>query len=121
MKHALLFVIAAGLVLGGCGKKSEPAKPASEPAKSEVGENPLNAPAEYVGAAVKAQQHAVKTLGKTSLDQAIKNFAAQEGRNPKDLQELVTSGVLPRLPAPPAGMRFSYDAASGEVKVVPSN
>jgi hypothetical protein len=53
------------------------------------------------------------------LDQAIKVFFQTENRYPKDLQELVSSGTLPKLPAPPAGMKFDYDATSGTVKVVP--
>jgi hypothetical protein len=113
MKPFVPLLVGLGLVLCGCDKKPEAAKPA-------VGDNPLTAPADYVGAALKAQQHAVKTLGKVSLDQAIKAFSGQEGRNPTNLQELVSSGVLPQLPEPPTGMKFSYNPATGEAKVVPA-
>ncbi len=112
MKPLLIAVPVGCLLLSGCGDSSK--------SSSQAGENPLNAPADYVGAALKAQQKAVKTLGAVSLDSAIKTFAEQENRYPKTLDELVTSGILPKLPAPPNGMKFSYDAATGTVKVVPA-
>ena len=37
---------------------------------------------------------------------------------PKDLNELVTEKYLPRLPEPPYGMKFVYDANTGQAKVV---
>ena len=99
------------LVAIGCGKES----PSSSKSESKVGENPLNAPAEYGGALVKAQQKALKTVGGASLDSAIKLFFDQEGRYPKSLNELVSSGTLPKLPTPPNGMKFDYDPATGKV------
>jgi hypothetical protein len=110
MKALLLVVPAACLCLWGCGKKSEPAK---------VGDNPITAPVDYLGAVNKAQKSAVKTLGTVSLDQAIKTFFEQENRYPKSLDELVSSGTLPKLPAPPNGMKFDYDPAAGTIKIVP--
>jgi hypothetical protein len=110
---ALLFIIpAASLLLCGCSDSSK--------SSGTAGENPLNAPTDYLGAAAKAHKSAVKTLGAVSLDSAIKTFAEQENRYPKTLDELVTSGVLPKLPTPPNGMKFDYEAATGKVKVVPA-
>jgi hypothetical protein len=111
MKSSLFLLPAVCLLAGGCGQQQ------SQPAK--VGDNPLTAPADYLGAINKAQQKAVKTLGTASLDEAIKVFVAQENRNPKSLDELVTSGTLQKLPAAPNGMKFDYDPATGTVKVVP--
>ncbi len=79
----------------------------------------MTAPVDYLGAINKARQSAVKTVGAVSLDQAIKTYYAQENRYPKNLEELVSSGVLPKLPEPPNGMRFDYDPTNGLVKVVP--
>ena len=45
-------------------------------------------------------------------------FGAQEGRLPKDLDELVTLKYMPALPAPPVGMKIEYDAKTGDVTVV---
>ncbi len=114
MKHLLSYLLVPGLLLCGCGKKesaqSEPAKP---------GENPLNAPADYLGAVVKAKQAAERTVGAASVQEAIKMFASQENRYPTNLDELVSSGTLPKLPNLPAGMKFDYNPTTGTVKVVP--
>jgi hypothetical protein len=113
MKQTLLWVLAFGLILCGCGQK-ESAE--SKPAKA--GESPLNAPADYLGAVVKAKKAAEKTVGGASVDQAIKTFFTQENRYPKDLDELVSSGVIPKLPVLPDGMKFDYNPTNGTVKVV---
>ncbi len=110
MKHVCLLYLGLGLLLAGCDKPASQAKP---------GENPLNAPADYAGAVLKGQQAAKKTIGAASLDQAIKNFYAEENRYPNSLDELVSKGTLPNLPTLPAGMMFDYDPATGTVKVVP--
>jgi len=46
-------------------------------------------------------------------------FYAQEGRYPKNLDELVGPNYLSRLPAPPPGMKFDYNPGTGQLKVVP--
>jgi hypothetical protein len=97
------------LLLSGCGKKD---------AKSTEGGNPLNAPADYLGAVSQAKKTAEKTVDAASIQQAINLFHAQEDRYPKDLDELVQQKYLPRLPEPPSGMRISYDPASGQVKIL---
>ena len=79
----------------------------------------MSAPADYVGALGKAKQTAVKTADVTSLNQAIQMFAVENGRNPKDLNELVEKKFMGKIPEPPAGMKFDYDATAGKVKVVP--
>lgn len=111
MKRFLFLLPAACLTFTACSKKEEP------PPKPAAG-NPVTAPVDYLGAVAKGQQSAKKTLGAISLDSAIKTFFEQESRYPKDLNELVTSGVLPKLPAAPAGMKFDYDPATGRAKVV---
>lgn len=112
MKPLLVLPLACAFLVS-CGKKQD------DPAQKTAGENPITAPADYVGAVGKAQQSAVKTLGTASLDQAIKMFHDQENRFPKRLDELVSSGTLSKLPAAPNGMKFDYDATTGMVKVVP--
>ena len=78
----------------------------------------MSAPADYVGALGKAQQLAVKTVDTTSLNQAVQMFNVENGRNPKDLNELVEKKFIPSSPAAPDGMKLEYDAADGKVKVV---
>jgi hypothetical protein len=123
MKTSLPLLIAAGLLVG-CGEKSDnQAQPtntqASAPTNTTTsGGSLLTAPVDYLGAAAKAQQSAVKTVDVTSLNQAIQLFNVQEGRYPKSLDELVEQKYLGRLPTAPYGMKIVYDANSGQVKVV---
>ncbi len=105
-----LMLVAAALVSGGCGKEQNAPPPAPTPA---------SAPAGYVGALVRGQQVAVKTIDVTSLNEEIQLFNVQEGRNPKDLNELVARHYLGALPNPPNGMKLVYDAAQGKVSVAP--
>jgi hypothetical protein len=108
----------AGLLSFGCSKQGSTDKPAGTSSSSSSSGNPVTAPVDYLGAAARAQQNAAKTVAGVGLDQAIKMFYAQEGRFPKDLKELVP-GQIPNIPAPPRGMKYQYNAQSGEVKIVP--
>lgn len=114
MKALAVLPLVAGLFFAGCGRDEE-AKPAPS---STSGGNPLTAPADYLGAAIKGKQTTDKTLANAGLNQAIQMFYAQEGRYPKDLNELVSPDYLNAIPPPPAGMKYSYDAANGALKVV---
>lgn len=102
------------LVAVGCKDKS------STPAQSSTsGGNPITAPVDYLGAVAKGQQSAANKLSMVGIQQAIQSYQAQEGHLPKSLQDLVKANVLSELPQAPRGMRFSYDPATGDVKVVP--
>lgn len=117
-----LVVAFLGMGWTGCGKPPSGSNQAGSnaPAKSGGGANPLTAPVDYLGAVGAAQKQAVKVVDLTTLQQAIQAFQAGEDRLPSSLQELVTEGYLPRLPATPAGMRFAYDAQRGQVRLVPA-
>jgi hypothetical protein len=117
MKLLIMLGLAAGLMLTGCGKK-DPAPPSQPTNAPKLGENPLNAPTDYLSALAKAKKNSEKTVELASLKQAVQLFYAQEDRYPKDLQELVTLKYLGALPPPPAGMQFTYNAANGEVGIV---
>lgn len=106
-----VFVV-AGLLFCGCEKKT----PRVQDSSSSSG-NPVTAPVDYLGATAKAKKHADKTLDVVGINQAVKMFQAQEGRNPKSLNELVGE-YLPQLPTPPAGKKFDYNPSTGEVKLV---
>ena len=111
----------AGLLFIGCSKKEKEAPkaaPNSNPNASASG-NPLTAPVDYLGAVVRAKQTAQTTVGTVGLQKMVDLFHAQEGRLPKDLNELVSPNYAPALPVPPAGMKFDYNAATGQVKLVP--
>lgn len=108
-------LLAGAALIIGCGKSEETAKPA----ESKPGENPLNAPTDYLGTVAKGKKSAEATVDTASLSSAISMFQVEKGRNPKDLDELVSSGTIKALPTPPYNMKFSYDPATGAVKVVP--
>ena len=111
-----LFVLALfAFAVTGCGKKEE-APPPAKPASSG---NPLMAPTDYLGAVAKAKKASEKTIETAAVGNTIQLFQAQEGRFPKDLNELVTKQYLSALPKPPYQMKFDYDAKTGEFKVVP--
>ena len=110
------LALIAALSLAGCGGKPAASAPATNAPASSA--SPLSAPADYLGALGKGQQQAIKVVDTASLKQAIQMFNTEQGRNPRDLNELVEEKYLPRLPEAPAGMRLEYDAASGAVRLV---
>jgi PBP1b-binding outer membrane lipoprotein LpoB len=114
MKILNLLAIAAGLLLAGCSEKSS----SSSQTNATTTGNPLTAPVDYLSAAANAEHSAVKTVDVTSLNQAIQMFNVEKGRNPKDLNELVTEKIIPKLPTPPFGTKLDYDPNTGTVKVV---
>ena len=115
MKMPKLLALAAGFLLAGCGEKSNPPGPTTN---TTSGGSVLTAPVDYLAAAAKAQQSAVKTVDVASINQAIQMFNVDKGRNPNDLNELVTEKYMPKLPTPPYGMKLEYDANVGKVTVV---
>jgi hypothetical protein len=115
MKKLSVISIAVGLVLVGCGDNSS--KSASG-TNSATGGSVVTAPVDYLNAAAKAQQNAVKTVDTTSLDKSIQLFNVEKGRNPKDLNELITEKYIKEIPTPPYGTKLDYDANSGRVTVV---
>ena len=115
MKLQVLISVVSGFVLlAGCGEKSTSSN-ASTNASS--GGSPLTAPVDYLNAAAKAQQNAVKVIDTTSLDKAIQMFNVDQGRNPKDLNELVPK-YIPQIPAVPYGTKLVYDPDAGKVTIV---
>ncbi len=116
MKQLSSLIVAAGLLLIGCGES--PKQPGQTTNGATSGSSPLSAPADYVGALGKGQQAAVKVVDTASVNQAIQLFNVENGRNPKDLNELVEKKFIPRIPDAPRGMKLEYDAAAGKVRVV---
>ena len=117
--------LAVSLLVVGCSKEEKPTPAPAPGSTPPAAEKPaassgsvITAPLDYVAAAGKAQQLAIKTIDLTSLSQAVQLFNAQEGRNPKDLNELVTMKYIGKLPAAPYGKKLAYDAATGKVSVV---
>jgi len=118
MKASFLLAVAAAVILAGCGDKHSggTAQGTNAATKNEIN-NLATAPVDYLNAAVKAQKSAVKTIDVSYLNRALQQFNVQEGRYPKDLQELVPNYVA-KIPVPPYGYKIVYDATSGTVTVV---
>ncbi len=112
---ARVFLLAVVTALAGCDQKSS----STSTAPGGSAGNPMTAPADYVGAMGKAQNLAVKTADLSSINNAIQQFSAAEGRFPKDLDELIAMKYFPRLPAPPPGMQYVYDATTGKAGLAP--
>jgi len=111
MKPILSLASCLCLVFAGCGEKPAAAL------KSEPATDAASAPADYLKSAAKAQKSAVKAVDTAALNKAVELFYVQEGRFPKDLGEVVEKKFIPELPPTPAGMKLSYDAQDGVVRV----
>ncbi len=124
MKMAFYLIPLVGLLAVGCGRKNPPqptaaaASPATNTNATAVGQNPLMAPVDYLGVLNKAQKTAVNVVDTASLKKSVDLFYANEGRFPKDLNELVTKQYYAQLPAPPYGKKFQYDPQSGQISIV---
>jgi hypothetical protein len=116
MKAILPIFGVALLTLAGCGDGGGGNNPQTNAVPSS---NPLTAPVDYLGAVGNAKQKAVKTVDVASLTQAIQLFNVSEGRFPKDLNELVTTKYIAKIPDAPYGQKIVYNPASGQVTVVP--
>ena len=115
MKIFLPLCIALSLVAPGCGDSSNQK---TQTTNSASGGSLITAPVDYLSALAKAKKNTEKTVDTIALNQAIQMFEVQEGRNPKDLNELVEKKVIRVIPEAPYGSKIVYDAASGTVKVV---
>src|SRR5262245_4675226 len=115
MKNVGFLLLMTGLLFSACKKEQSSSPPTNAPVS---GGNPLTAPADYLGAVVNAKKSAEKTVDSAPLNQAIQLFYAQEGRYPKDLNELVGPDYLSKPPQPPPGMKFDYNPTTGQLKIV---
>ena len=116
MKAPLYATVLAAICLSGCEQKSE--TPAASTNAASAASSPLDAPGNYLKAVANGQQSAVKVIDTTSIDKAIQLFSVENGRNPKDLNELVEQKFLGKIPETPFGTKLVYDAGSGTVKIV---
>ncbi len=116
MKLAIVPVLASVLFLAGCGEKSDRAA-GSATNSTSTSSSPADAPGNYLRAIAQGQQSAVKTIDTTSVDKAVQLFNVDNGRNPKDLNELVQKKYIPKLPDVPFGTKLVYNPADGSVKI----
>jgi len=109
-----MAVTLSAVAFAGCERKDQSSTTPSTDPPSASGN-----PGGYLGAVAKAKKSSEKTIDAVSLNKTIQLFNVSEGRFPKDLNELVTEKYLGSIPVAPYGMKIVYDAAKGEVKVVP--
>jgi len=121
MKPSYLILIAAALLLAGCGKNSASSPPqantTSQATNTADGANPAASSGGYLGSLVQADKYATKTIDVSYLNQAVQLFNTQEGHLPKDLDELVPNYVA-KIPDAPYGSKIVYDPTTGTVTVV---
>lgn len=65
----------------------------------------------------RARSDAEDTLG--PLVRGLEVFRNERGRLPTNLAELVQSGIIKGIPAPPPGAAYAYDARNGNVRLLP--
>ena len=110
------WILAIGLCsCGGSTDKAKNKKPEKDESASSG--NPLTAPVDYIGAVGKAKKSSEIKVNLANIQNAVKQFKAVEGRNPKSLSELLTEGYFSRPPRPPRGMKYTYDPKTGQVGV----
>lgn len=98
----VLLLLAVCLTAAGCNRKKRGAQ-ASTP----------QFPPEAVQAVVDAEQSPQASL--TLLNETLKEWVLRRNQFPKQLDEFVSAGMLPRLPAAPPGKRFVMDVQQRRV------
>src|SRR5208282_4176230 len=102
--NSFFISIAAAVLVAGCGGKS-----GSTPQSTNTVSTATNEFGGYVKSLGEAQKSADKTIDVSYINQAIQLFNVQEGRYPKNLQELVPNYVA-KIPDAPLGSKIAYDA-----------
>jgi hypothetical protein len=110
MKFPLIAVAIVALLLGGCGKSDSGGTSSGGAANDAM---------DAAGAMARSQAKAINTVDVASLDKAIQMFNVNEGRFPKDLNELVQAKLIAHIPDAPVGKKIVYDPATGKVSIVP--
>ena len=112
MKLTLALMPLLGVLLAGCGQSPD------APAKSDsAATNSIAGLADYLKSAAKSQKSAIKVVDTTALNKALELFYVQEGRFPKELNELVEKKFIPAIPPAPVGMKITYDDKAGIVQL----
>ena len=114
MKIPALMALCVFFLGAGCSKHEGSAKSSNDLSSG----NPITAPVDYLGAVAKGKRVSEKVIDRTSINQAIQLFYAQEDRFPKDLNELAAKHYIASVPPAPAGARWVYNPQTGEIKAV---
>ncbi len=101
------LVLLMSLGLASCKQKEKPAEELT----------PLNAIEKYGGVMGSALKKSKAMDDVLYMKNKINTFQIQEGRYPYSLNELVEKQYLEKLPEPPKGATFHYDASTGKIEV----
>ena len=88
--------LALTILLAGCGQEASEA-------------------VEGVGRQVEFRRQAAVDVTLALLRRHLSAFQMAHGRFPRDLEELAGDQGLPLVPAPPDGLRWTYDPATGQI------
>ncbi|HEY1171630.1 MAG TPA: hypothetical protein VGH19_09690 [Verrucomicrobiae bacterium] len=127
------LAVAAGISAVGCGKE-EPEIAAPKPAETGAGASvgatvtasdpvappPVSAPPTATGTPTTPEAPEMTVPSKDALEvvtMATQSFFIANDRAPKSLDELVSSGYLKRLPVPPVGKKYVYDAENAKLSL----
>ena len=98
MKRLLFPAALACFLVCGCERKAPPAPISVAPAAGTVAEE--------------------KEMTLDDMSAALQAWFTSRGSAPKDIQELVKSGFIKKLPPPPAGKAYGIDAQNLRVVLV---
>ena len=103
----LMCIMACALL--GCGK--EDSKPKDDK------RNPAMAPMNYLESVGKSKRKLTGDAGMLQMNQALSTFKASEGRAPKSLDELISSGFLSALPQLSPGEKWEYNPETEQASI----
>ena len=120
MKAPWVLCIVVSSLVAGCSDDSGKSAPQTNSTSSSTTNqgSVVTAPVDYLDSLGKAQRSMVKSVDLSTVNHAIQQFQVEQGRNPKDLNELVQEKYIPSIPPAPYGSRIDYDPATGVAKVV---
>jgi len=111
------LLLALVTIVSGCGPNSAEESTPDTPDASEESASSSNPDVGYLGAVANAKKSMEGNLGVSQLQEAIRLYKVERERFPKDLDELIASGYIAKLPKAPYGMTYTYDQSSGVVTV----
>ena len=145
---AICFVVVAGLVVAGCGRKGAKDQPAASQGSSDAATQAPTSPAANpvdpsappdLQERMRIQQAVAMREGKApaaptmtlrggepatpevlaAYNQQLTQLIFRQRDAPETLEELVRRWPMPRLPTPPAGKQIVYDAKNRIIKLYP--
>jgi hypothetical protein len=116
--YVVLFSLAAGLFLAGCGSShTKKTTQATNATPNYANGNPITAPVDYLGAVGQAEKYSEKQIDLAYVNHAIQEYYVEEGHYPKTLQAMIPN-YLGKMPQAPYGYKIVYDSQQGTIKVV---